>query len=124
MVIRMQYAQMKTLLESVSNPVDKLEMLMDMGRELEPVPDGAICHEILGCTSHVEICMLDNKLYGVADSKLVAGIVAVLLAMVRDKTPQQIKDMDIGAEFTSLKLNLGSARLSGVNSMISFLKNL
>lgn len=125
MVIRMQYAQMKSLLESMTNPVDKLEMLMDFGRDLEPCPSGAVCHEIVGCTSHVEICVTDdNKLYGVADSGIVRGVVAVLLAMVRDKTPEQIKNMDLQQEFLSLNLNLGAARLSGVNSMIRFLQNL
>lgn len=120
----MQYNDMKKILESLDNPVDKLEMLMDFGRGLESVPAGAECHEIVGCTSHVEICISNNKLYGIADSMIVRGIVALLLAMVDGKTPQQIKDMDLEKEFSALNLNLGSARLSGVNSMIRFLKNL
>ena len=120
----MKYDDMKKILESLDNPADKLEMLMDFGRGLESVPAGAECHEIMGCTSHVEICVFDNKLYGVADSMIVRGIVAVLLAMVQGKTSQEIKNMDLEKEFAVLNLNLGSARLSGVNSMIRFLKNL
>ncbi len=120
----MQYDDMKKILESLDNPVDKLEMLMDFGRGLESVPTGAVCHEIQGCTSRVEICIDDNKLYGVADSMIVRGIVALLLAMVRGKSQEQIKNMDLEKEFAALNLNLGSARLSGVNSMIRFLKNL
>jgi len=120
----MQYEQMKSLLNSLDNPVDKLEMLMDFGAHLESVPDDAICSEILGCSSHVEICRRGNNFYGRADSAIVSGVVAVLLAMVDGKTPGQIKNMDLVDEFYSLNLALGAARLSGLNSMISFLKNL
>ena len=115
---------MKKLFDSLENPADKLELLMDFGAQLEPVPDGAKCNEIVGCSSHVEICILDNKFYGIADSGIVRGIVAVLLAMIDGKTPDQIKQMDLTREFSSLNLALGAGRLSGLNSMISFLQNL
>lgn len=120
----MQYEQMKNILNSFENPVDKLEALMDFGARLETVPDGAKCTEIVGCASHVEICRLNNRFYGIADSAMVRGIVAVLLAMVDGKTPEQIKKMDLMKEFSSLNLTLGAGRLSGLNSMISFLQNL
>jgi cysteine desulfuration protein SufE len=60
----------------------------------------------------------------VADSALVRGIVAIMLALVNGKTAAQIKQMDLVGEFASLKLNLGAGRLNGVNSMIRFLQNL
>ena len=120
----MKYDEMKNILNSVDAPVDKLEMLMDFGNYLEPVPGDAICHEIKGCSSRVEICRRGDKLWGRADSGIVRGVVAVLLAMTDGKTPAQIKKMDLFGEFSSLKLNLGAARLSGLNSMISFLQNL
>ena len=115
---------MKKLLNSLDNPVDKLEMLMDFGMHLESVPHDADCHEILGCASHVEICRSGNHFWARADSGIVRGVVAVLLAMVDGKTPEQIKKMDLENEFLSLNLNLGAARLSGLNSMIRFLQNL
>jgi cysteine desulfuration protein SufE len=121
----MQYEKMKNLLNSLENPVDKLEMVMDFGRELESVPQNSQCHEITGCASHVEICVgSDGHLYGIADSGIVRGVLAILLAMVDSKTPTQIREMDLMGEFSGLNLNLGAARLSGLNSMISFLKNL
>lgn len=115
---------MKKILDALENPVDKLEMLMDFGRQLAPVPDGAICTEITGCSSRVEICRYDNKFFGRADSGMVRGIVAILLAMIDNKSPQDIKKMNIADEFSSLNLQLGSGRLSGLNSMIRFLQNL
>ena len=120
----MQYEKMKNLLNSLEDPVDKLEMLMDFGTHLEPGPDDAECSEVVGCASYVEICRKGNRFFGRADSAIVRGIVAILLAMVDGKTPDQIKKMNLEQEFLSLNLQLGAARLSGLNSMISFLQNL
>ena len=120
----MSYEQMKKILETLDNPADKLEMVMDFGMHMPTVPNGAHCDEIKGCSSRVEICRFDGKLYGRADSAIVRGVVALLLAMVEGKTPNQIKEMDLLKEFSSLNLVLGAARLSGLNSMVSFLQNL
>ena len=108
----------------VDDPAIRLEMVMDFGKNLSPVPDGAICTEILGCASFVQICRLGNRFYGVADSAIVRGIVAVLLSMVDGMSVQNIKNLNIEEEFNSLNLNLGAARLNGVGSMIRFFKNL
>ena len=118
------YQDMKSILLAIENPVEKLEMVMDFGRCLAPVPDGAACNEIVGCTSQVEICCKDNHFYGKADSALVRGIVAILIAMVDGKSGQEIKTMDIGAEFGTLNINLGAGRLNGLESMIRFFHNL
>jgi sulfur transfer protein SufE len=120
----MQYEQMKSWLASLENPADKLEMVMDFGMRMPIAPASAKCYEIHGCASHVEICVDGKQLYGRADSAIVRGVVAILLAMVRGKTLDQIKKMDLKGEFDSLNLSLGAARLSGLNSMISFLQNL
>jgi sulfur transfer protein SufE len=44
--------------------------------------------------------------------------------MVNGKSIAEIKNMDMEQEFKSLNLNLGAARLNGVNSMIRFFKKL
>ena len=118
------YSDMKSMLMMVDDPAIRLEMVMDFGKNLSPVPDGAICTEILGCASFVQICRLGNRFYGVADSAIVRGIVAVLLSMVDGMSVQNIKNLNIEEEFNSLNLNLGAARLNGVGSMIRFFKNL
>ena len=120
----MTYDDMKNMLLMVADDAVRLEILMDFGRDLEPVPDGAECSEIVGCASFVQICRKENQFFGVADSALVRGIVAIMLALVNGKTAAQIKQMDLVGEFASLKLNLGAGRLNGVNSMIRFLQNL
>ena len=120
----MTYADIKNVLQSISDPVQKLEMVMDLGRSLVAVPEGAMCNEIVGCASHVEICRDGNKFYGRADSALVRGIVAILIAMVNGKAPDEIKNIDILSEFSSLDINLGAGRLNGLESMVRFFHNL
>lgn len=116
----MTYAEIKNALELLDSPVEKLEFVMELGAGLEFVPGDAQCTEIVGCASFVEICRSGNRFYGRADSGLVRGIVAIIIAMVDGLSPDQIKKLDIAGEFMSLNLNLGAGRLNGVNSMIRF----
>ena len=111
----MTYEDIKNSLSLIQNPVEKLEMVMDLGKQLLPVPQEADCSEILGCTSFVKICRLNNKFYGFADSAMVRGIVAIILAMVDGKSTEEIKNMDMVTEFQSLNLNFGASRLNGVH---------
>ena len=120
----MTYDEIKKALSLVQNPIDKLEMVMDIGKSLEAIPDKAVCTEILGCTSLVKICQLNNRFYGMADSVMVRGIVAIILSMVDGKSIEEIKKMDLMREMNSLNLNFGAARLNGIQSMISFFHNL
>lgn len=120
----MNYNQMKNLLMTVDNPVERLELMMDFGRELQKIPDGADCVEILGCASFVQICQKNGDFYACADSDIVRGIVAIVLAMIDGKNIDEIKQMDIIAEFKSLNINLGAGRLNGLNSIADFFKKL
>ena len=113
----MSYDEIKSLLLSISDPVMKLETLMDIGGDLPPLPKGAAGVEIKGCASRVEIYRgPDGKFYGSADSAIVRGIVRVLLAMKEANAPFD--------EFPKLGLNLGAARLVGIASMIEYLRKL
>ena len=120
----MTFEQIKHLLDMTNDAATRLEMVMDIGRDLASVPKNAVCTEIIGCASFVQICRVGNSFYGVADSAIVRGIVAILISMVDGKSPAQIKKMDLEKMFADLKINVGAARLNGVNSMIRFFKNL
>ena len=120
----MKFEQIKKTLDSIIDPVEKLEFVMDLGKELAPVPAGAGCTEIIGCTSFVHICLENNNFYGVPDSAIVRGILFIILSIVDGKMPDEIRQMDLEKIFSELKINIGAARLNGVNSMIRFLKNL
>jgi cysteine desulfuration protein SufE len=120
----MEYNEIKEILSSISDPVMRLEMVMDFGRDLPQMPENAVCTEIHGCASRVSICRGGNNFSGTADSALVRGILAIILAMVQNKTPDQIREINLREEFKTLNLNLGAGRVNGVNSMIGFLENL
>ncbi len=123
-MVVVNYNEIKNALSLIENPVDKLEFVMDLGKNLDDVPENAICTEILGCASFVQICQKNGRFYGRADSLMVRGIVAVILSLVDGKSVDEIKKMDLETEINSLKLNFGAARLNGIQSMISFFKNL
>jgi len=120
----MTYAEIKQTLLLIQEPADRLEFVMDIGKSLESIPDDAKCNEILGCASFVEICEKDGSFYGKADSMMVRGIVAIILSMVKGKSKEEIKKMDMLTEFNSLNLHFGASRLNGIQSMISFFQNL
>ena len=120
----MNFAEIKNNLSLINDPVEKLEFVMDLGKNLIAVPTGAKCTEISGCASFVQICEKDGVFYGTADSSMVRGIVAIMLSMVQGKTVAEIKKMDLNTEFSDLNLNFGASRLNGIQSMISFFKNL
>ena len=120
----MTYDEMHNILMSIDDPVLKLETVMDFGSHLSDVPVTAICSEIHGCASHVEICRDGTHFYGRADSALVRGIVAIVIAMVDGKTPAEIRSMGIIQRFAALNINLGAGRINGLNSIVRFLENL
>lgn len=120
----MTYEDMKNALALTDNPVEKLEMVMDFGAHMPSVPDLAQCHEITGCASRAEICIDGNHFYGRADSALVRGIVALVTARVDGMTADEIRNIDLRADFADLHLNLGAGRVNGLESMIRFLQNL
>lgn len=120
----MTYDEIKNTLLMIADPVDRLEMVMDLGTRLTDVPDLAVCTDITGCASTVKICIDGNRYYGWADSALVRGIVAILISMIDGKNIDEVKKMDLLGEFSSLQLNLGAGRVNGINSMVNFLHNL
>ena len=120
----MTFDEIKKMLLMMDDPVMRLEAVMDIGKTLRAVPSDAVCSEIKGCTSFVQICRKGSHFFGTADSAIVRGIVAIILSVVDGKTPEEIRNIDIDKMFADLKINIGAARLNGVASMIKFLKNL
>ena len=88
----MTFDEIKRVLSLIENPVEKLEMVMDFGKRLEPVLENATCTEIVGCTSFVEICRAGNRFFAHADSAIVRGIAAIVISIVDGKTPEQMRE--------------------------------
>jgi len=114
----MNYTEIKNILRQIQDPAERLEFVMDIGKQLRPIPMNQRGREIKGCASRVEIYKDDDGYYASADSALVAGIVYIILSMVDDKNIDNMM-----AEFESLNLGLGSGRMTGAQSMIEFLRH-
>jgi cysteine desulfuration protein SufE len=118
----MDYAEIKKILGSLADPVERLEFVMDLGAQIPLIPENRTATEISGCASRVEVYDDgDGNYYGNADSALVRGVLAVLLSMAQGKTRDEIRKMDLTGEFKGLNLGLGAGRMNGVAGIINYL---
>ncbi len=114
----MKYTDIKNILTKIDDPVLKLETVMDLGHQIGAMPQSCTCTEISGCASRVQICHHNGVFYASADSALVRGIVAIIIAMANSSV------RDMRGEFSVLNLNLGAGRLTSVDSMIKYFENM
>ena len=118
----MKYTEIKSILSQISDPVERLEFVMDLGKSLPPIPENSRGTEVRGCASRAEIFKDGgNNYYGAADSGIVRGVLAIMLSMVQGKAPAEIKKMDLVREFESLDLQLGAGRMNGVAGIVECL---
>ena|SRR3712207_1264480 len=109
--------------------MDKYQMLIDMGNELEVLDDKYKTEENLidGCQSRVWLqCEhIDGKLVFTADSDalIVKGIIALLLQVVSGHTPEEIRDADFYfIEKIGLREHLSPTRSNGLLAMVKRIK--
>ena len=105
--------------------MDKYQMLIDLGKELEVLDDKYKTEQNLkdGCQSRVWVqCdYVDGKLELTADSDalIVKGIIALLLRVLSGHTPQEILDADLYfIDEIGLKDHLSPTRSNGLLAMI------
>jgi len=115
---------------------DRYRLLIDLGRELEPMPDALKTDATLvrGCSASVWVYPLDaagvdpisGGLHFLADSNaaITKGIVALVLAAVQGQTARTVADSDIAAMLArfDLKNQLSSNRTQGVPNMIALVR--
>lgn len=111
-------------------PDDRYRLLIDLGRELEPMPDALKTDATLvrGCSASVWVYPTphEGKLHFLADSNaaITKGIIALVLAAVQDKSPEEILATDfeeVLAPF-DLKAQLSSNRTQGIPNMIDLIR--
>ena len=111
---------------------DRYRLLIDLGRLLEPMPDALKTEatRVRGCSASVWVYptrLDDGRLHFLADSNaaITKGIVALVLAAVQDRRPQEIVDLDIAKELApfDLKRELSSNRTQGVPNMIALVQD-
>jgi cysteine desulfuration protein SufE len=110
---------------------DRYTMLVDLGRELDPMPDAlkTDATKVRGCSASVWVYptrLEDGRLHFLADSNagITKGIVALVLAAVQDRPAGEIAETDIAAalEPFGLKKQLSSNRTQGVPNMIALIR--
>ena len=112
-------------------PDDRYRLLIDLGRQLEPMPDPLKTDATLvrGCSASVWLYPVpreDGRLHFLADSNaaITKGIVALVLLTVQDRTPEAILATDIEAALApfELKSQLSSNRTQGIPNMIALIR--
>lgn len=109
---------------------DRYRLLIDLGRELTPMPDALKTDATLvrGCSASVWVYpVTDNgQLSFMADSNaaITKGIIALVLKTVDAKNAAEILDTDIEASLApfDLKNQLSSNRTQGIPNMISLIR--
>ncbi|WP_194955400.1 SufE family protein [Sphingopyxis solisilvae] len=111
---------------------DRYRLLIELGRELEPMPDALKTDATLvrGCSASVWVYPVpqpDGRLHFLADSNaaITKGIVALVLAAVQDKPAAEVASMDIAAALAPFDLTrqLSSNRTQGVPNMIALVQD-
>jgi cysteine desulfuration protein SufE len=112
-------------------PDDRYRLLIDLGRELEPMPAALKTDATLvrGCSASVWVYPVpqpDGRLHFLADSNaaITKGIVALVLLAVQDRRPDEILGIDIESELErfDLKSQLSSNRTQGIPNMIALVR--
>ena len=111
---------------------DRYRLLIDLGRELEPMPDPLKTDATLvrGCSASVWVYPLPqdgDRLHFLADSNaaITKGIVALVLAAVQDRPAAEVAAMDIAGRLAPFDLTrqLSSNRTQGVPNMIALVQD-
>ena len=110
---------------------DRYRLLIDLGRDLEPMPDALKTDATLvrGCSASVWVYPTRTeagRLHFLADSNaaITKGIIALVLLTVQDRTPAEIVATDITAALAPFELTkqLSSNRTQGIPNMIALIR--
>ena len=109
--------------------MDRYQLLIDIGSEQPPLEEKYKTEQNLidGCQSRVwlQADMVDGKLQFLAESDalIVKGIVALLVRILTDHTPQEILDADLYfSEEIGLREHLSPTRSNGLAAMLKQMK--
>ena len=120
---------------------DRYRLLIELGRELEPMPDALKTDATLvrGCSAAVWLYPTEEDgptekdgaderhLHFLADSNaaITKGIVALVIAAVQDRAPSEVAEMNIAAALAPFDLGnqLSSNRTQGVPNMIALVQS-
>lgn len=110
---------------------DRYRLLIDLGRNLEPMPDALKTDATLvrGCSANVWVYPMKRDagtLHFLADSNaaITKGIIALVLKTVQNETAQTILETSIETALApfDLKSQLSSNRTQGIPNMIALIR--
>ena len=110
---------------------ERYRLLIDLGAALEPMPAAlkTDATKVRGCSASVWVYPTDTgdgRLHFLADSDaaITKGIVALILALVQDRTPEDVLSTDIEARLAPFELSkhLSSNRTQGIPNMIALVR--
>ena len=114
---------------SFTDWMDKYQLLIDMGNELEPLDEKYKTESNLidGCQSRVwlQADLIDGKmvLQAESDALIVTGIVALLIRVLSGHSPQEVLHADLYfIEQIGLKEHLSPTRSNGLLAMLKQIK--
>lgn len=115
--------------EDFTDWMDKYQILIDLGNELEPLDEKYKNEQNLidGCQSRVwlQCDNVEGKLVFTADSDalITKGIIALLIRVLSNHTPQEIIDADLYfIDKIGLRQHLSPTRSNGLLSMVTKIK--
>lgn len=111
--------------------LDKYELLIDMGKNLEPLAEEKKTEDrlIKGCQSRVwlDYEIKDGRIFFRADSDAIItkGIISLLIRLYSGRTAEEILSSDFSVvEKIGLKENLSPTRANGLVSMIAKIREI
>ena len=114
---------------SFNDWMDKYQLLIDLGNELEPLDEKYKTESNLidGCQSRVwlQADLIDGKmvLQAESDALIVKGIVALLIRVLSGHSPQEVLNADLYfIEQIGLKEHLSPTRSNGLLAMLKQIK--
>ncbi|BDA83670.1 cysteine desulfurization protein SufE [Aureimonas sp. SA4125] len=123
----------ETNFELLDDWEDRYRYLIELGRELPPLPEGAQndATKVPGCVS--QVWLVSDVLAGApprlrfagdSDAHIVRGLVAIALALFSGRTAPEILAIDAEATFARLGLqdHLTPQRSNGLRSMVGRIK--
>lgn len=111
----------------------RYQYLTELGEALEPMPEAEKTEEnrVKACMSKVWVKALPDPhnpgklvFHGDCDTAIIKGVVALLVNLFQNKSPDQIVDMDVDALFDRIRLaeNLSPTRHVGVYAIVEQMK--
>lgn len=121
----MNYEDIKADLDFLDQWEDRFAYVIDLGKQMEPLKESERndLTKVEGCASQVWLVPESDagimRFRGQSDAMIVSGLIAVLLAMVNEKSPDEILAIDVHEEFDRLGLaaHLSGQRSNGLNAM-------